>query len=85
MSKKRRAKFSDRGASGKTAVVGMKDRPTNQIRARVIPNTKKGTLVLFILASAALDVKSFTGSASTNASHGVDSPDSRSTKSLNWS
>ena len=84
MSKKRRAKFSGRGASDKTAVVGMKDRPTDQIRARVIPNTKKGTLALFILESAALGVKSITGSASTNASDEMDSPDSRSTKSSPW-
>ena len=60
MSKKRRAMFSGRGSSGKTAVVGMKDRPTNQIRAKVVPDTKKGTLAQFILESAALGVRSYT-------------------------
>ena len=60
MSKKRRAMFSGRGASGKTAVVGMKDRPTNQIRAKVVSDTTKDTLARFILESAALGVKSYT-------------------------
>ncbi len=60
MSKKRRAMFSGRGPSGKTAVVGMKDRPTNQIRARVVPDTTKETLARFILDSSTFGVKSYT-------------------------
>ena len=37
-----------RGASGKTAVVGVKDRETKKVRAKVIPDTKRQTLHDFI-------------------------------------
>ena len=37
-----------RGPVGKTAVVGMKDRATNQVVARVIPNTDADTLQGFV-------------------------------------
>jgi len=37
-----------RGPVGKTAVVGMKDRATNQVVARVVPNTAADTLQGFI-------------------------------------
>ena len=33
-----------RGAVGKTAVVGVKDRDTNEVRAQVVPDTKKATV-----------------------------------------
>ena len=33
---------------GKTVVFGIKDRPTNQVRAMVVPNTKRATLVPLI-------------------------------------
>ena len=42
-----------RGTVGKTAVVGIKDRPTNKIAAKVVPDTRKETLVDFIDAHAA--------------------------------
>lgn len=37
-----------RGTVGKTAVVGAKDRATNQITARVVPNTRADTLQGFV-------------------------------------
>ena len=39
---------SGRGGVGKTAVVGIKDRKTNKVVARVVPNVKKPTLQGFI-------------------------------------
>lgn len=37
-----------RGAVGKTAVVGAKDRASNQVRARVVRNTRSATLTNFV-------------------------------------
>ena len=37
-----------RGAVGKTAVVGVKDRDSNQVRARVVESTDKPTLQAFV-------------------------------------
>ena len=37
-----------RGPVGKTAVVGMKDRATGQVVARVVPNTAADTLQVFV-------------------------------------
>lgn len=41
---KREAKITKRGGSEKAAVMGMLDRNTRQVRARVIPNVKRETL-----------------------------------------
>ena len=41
-----------RGAVGKTAIVGAKDRETNQVRAKVVENTDKRTLQRFVGESA---------------------------------
>lgn len=60
MSWKRRAQFEGRGSVGKTAVVGMKDRKTKQVRARVVPDTTKATLSTFILENSVLWVRSYT-------------------------
>ena len=60
MSKKRRAKFQGRGAVGKTAVVGIKDRPTNRMMARVLPDTTKETIARFIMEHVALGATSYT-------------------------
>ena len=60
MSKKRREKFQGRGAVGKAAVVGIKDRPTNRIVARVLPDTTKETVAQFILEHVAIGAKSYT-------------------------
>ena len=42
-----------RGAVGKTAVVGAKDRKTNKVKAKVVANTDAKTLQKFVVASAA--------------------------------
>jgi transposase-like protein len=43
------------GASGKAIVMGMRDRETRQVRAKVIPNVKRETLQNEILANVAKD------------------------------
>lgn len=43
MSNKRRKQFSGRGPSGKTAVVGIKDRPSNKVAARVVGSASRAT------------------------------------------
>ncbi len=50
MSTKLRAKQSGRGAKGKTAVVGVKDRKTKIVQAKVVENTKQETLQPFVKA-----------------------------------
>ena len=53
MSNAKRKELADagvgRGAVGKTAVVGMKDRATNQVSARVVTDTTKPTLQGFVM------------------------------------
>lgn len=49
-----------RGTVGKTAVVGIKDRETNQIQAKVVPDTTKRTLHGFIEQTRSTDVPVFT-------------------------
>ena len=44
MRPERRERFSGRGAKGKAIIVGLKSRDTKEIRAKVVPNTKKETL-----------------------------------------
>ena len=52
MSKAKRARLEGRGAVGKTAVVGVKDRESNRVAARVVKNTDKRTLHAFIATHA---------------------------------
>ena len=54
-----------RGAVGKTPVVGMKDRETNQVVARVIDRANRKTLLEFVDDHAAPDAKLYTDSATT--------------------
>ena len=49
-----------RGAIGKTAVVGVKDRDTKKVRARVVRNTDRETLQGFIAEHAAPDATVYT-------------------------
>lgn len=49
MPKKVRAKLEGRGPVGKTAVLGVKDRPTNQVQAQVIDDTKHETLRRYLV------------------------------------
>ena len=48
MAKSKRAKLEGRGPVGKTAVVGIKDRQTKRIAARVVDNTSAETLQGFV-------------------------------------
>ena len=48
MPKSKREKLEGRGAVGKTAVVGMKDRASNKVAARVVENTDADTLQGFV-------------------------------------
>ncbi len=48
MPKFKREQLSGRGAVGKTAVVGAKDRATKQVAAKVITSTDKDTLRRFV-------------------------------------
>ena len=48
MSNAKRASLQGRGTVGKTAVVGLKDRDTNQVRAKVVEKTDKPTLHKFV-------------------------------------
>ena len=48
MSTKRRKELTGRGAVGKTAVAGLKDRATNRVTAKVVRSTDKETLQGFV-------------------------------------
>ncbi len=65
MSNAKRKALADtgRGAVGKTAVVGAKDRETNQVSARVVERTDKPTLQGFVAEHAAADAKVYTDDA----------------------
>ena len=49
MSNAKRKELTGRGTVGKTAVAGIKDRKSNQVVARVVPNTKSETMCRFIM------------------------------------
>ncbi len=61
--KRNELKDAGRGPAGKTAVVGMKDRDTNEIRANVIEKTDAETLQGFVADNADTDAKVYTDSA----------------------
>lgn len=67
MSNAKRKMLSDegagRGAVGKTAVVGAKDRATNQVSARVVTSTDKPTLQGFVAEHAAPTATVYTDEA----------------------
>ena len=63
MSKAKRDKLTGRGPTGKTAVAGIKDRSTNKISARVVPNTKSETMIGFIMEHADPETKIYTDDA----------------------
>jgi transposase-like protein len=52
-----------RGPVGKTAVVGMKDRETNQVDAEVVEFTDKATLQAFVLGRTEVGAKVYTDDA----------------------
>ena len=53
-----------RGVVGKTAVVGMKDRDTNQVKAQVVPSTNKPTLHGFVTENTTPGAVVYTDEAS---------------------
>ena len=63
MSNAKRKELAGRGAAGKTAVVGVKDRASNEVRAEVVEHTDKPTLQGFIVEHAAPDAKVYTDEA----------------------
>ena len=64
MPKAKRETLTGRGAVGKMAVTGMKDRTTNRVSARSVPATDKPTLQGFVAEHAAPGSKVFTDDAS---------------------
>ncbi|MCY4593228.1 MAG: IS1595 family transposase [Bryobacterales bacterium] len=48
MSNAKRKKLTGRGSTGKTAVVGLKDRSSNKVSAKVVQSTDKATLQGFV-------------------------------------
>ena len=52
-----------RGTVGKAAVVGMKDRETNQVKAQVVPSTDKPTLQEFVTENTTPDAVVYTDEA----------------------
>ena len=64
MSKAKRASLTGRGTAGKVAVVGAKDRETNQVRARVVESTDSQTLQGFVKDNTAPDATVYTDEAS---------------------
>ncbi len=56
----RRKLNAGRGGVGKTAVVGIKDRKTNKIVAKVVPNVRKPTLQNYIKANVSEEAEKFT-------------------------
>ena len=64
MNKARKEKFDGRGPSGKTAVVGAKDRETNRVVAKVVESTDSETLQGFVAEHTAYNAPVFTDEAS---------------------
>ena len=54
-----------RGAVGKTAVAGIKDRPTKRVRATVVPDTTRATLQTFVKSHAASGAPIYTDGESS--------------------
>ena len=74
MSKAKRKELAGagRGAVGKTAVVGAKDRATNKVAAQVVEATDSATLLAFVADSTELDAVVYTGDAA--AYEGIPNP-----------
>ena len=68
MPKSKRAKMQGRGAVGKTAVVGIKDRQTKRVSAKVVPNTKGETLLKFVRDTVVPGAEVFTDDSTSYSS-----------------
>ncbi len=64
MPNSKRKELTGRGAVGKTAVVGAKDRTTNQVAAKVVTSTDKETLQGFVTECTESDATVYTDEAS---------------------
>ena len=62
--KRKELEGTGRGAVGKTAVIGAKDRETNQVSAKVVEHTDAATLVPFVEEHAAEGATVYTDDAS---------------------
>ena len=62
-----RATLQGRGTAGKSAVAGIKDRESNQVRAKMIRNADTETLQGFIVQHTEFDAKVYTDNASPYA------------------
>ena len=65
MSNAKRKQLTGRGAVGKTAVAAMKDRASNQVRSKVVENTKSETMSRFIMEHAGPETQVYTDDALT--------------------
>ena len=63
MSNAQRKELTGRGSVGKTAVVGVKDRASNEVRAEVVTSTDKATLQGFVVANTARGATVYTDEA----------------------
>ena len=63
MPKSKRKQLDGRGPTGKTAVVGIKDRETNRVSATVVESTDSATLQGFVRGQVAEGVKVYTDDA----------------------
>ena len=72
MPKSKRKTLEGRGAVGKTAVVGAKDRATNKVAAQVVEATDSATLHAFVADNAELDAVVYTDDAA--AYDGIPNP-----------
>ena len=63
MSNAKRKTLEGRGPVGKTAIVGIKDRASNKVRAKVVENTDAATLQGFVIDHAAPGAQVYTDEA----------------------
>lgn len=63
MPRAKREALKGRGAVGKTAVIGAKDRASNKVRAKVVESTDRPTLQRFVRGSAAQNATVYTDEA----------------------
>ena len=65
MSRARRKELTGRGAAGKTAVAGARDRETNRVTARAVKGTDTATLQGFVRETAKPGASVYTDDAAT--------------------
>lgn len=68
MPKSKRERLTGRGSVGKTAIVGAKDRATNQVRAQVVERTDKAAIHDFVAEHADPETTAYSDEAGVRAS-----------------